>query len=93
VGVEQIMAVVEQKWGRKWQEFAERHGDWGRDLAAHLARKRSGLTLKEIGEALGGLECKTVGKAVQRFEASLVHDQPKRKVANECLSKLSLVET
>jgi hypothetical protein len=37
----------------------------------HHARKRSGLTLRQIGETLGGLEYKTVGKAVQRFEASL----------------------
>ncbi len=59
----------------------------------HHARKRSGLTLRQIGEALGGLEYKTVGKAVQRFEASLSDDRQKRRAASSSLRKLSLVET
>jgi hypothetical protein len=41
----------------------------------HHAHKCSGLTLRQIGEALSGLEYKTVGKAVQRFEASLSDDR------------------
>jgi putative transposase len=93
VGVEQIVALVEKKWGAKWRDFAERHGDWGRDLALYLARKRSGLTLAQIGEALGGLDYKTVGKAVQRFETTLNQDRTRRKVADECLAELSYVET
>jgi hypothetical protein len=59
----------------------------------HRARKCSGLTLRQIGEALGSLKYKTVGKAVQRFEASLSDDWQKRRAAGSSLRKLSIVET
>jgi len=39
-----------------------------------------------------GLEYKTVGKAVQRFEASLSNDRQKRRAASSSLRKLLLVE-
>jgi chromosomal replication initiation ATPase DnaA len=59
----------------------------------YLARKRSGLTLKEIGHELGIREYKTVSRAVQRFEASLPGDRSKRRMVKECLYELSQVET
>jgi hypothetical protein len=59
----------------------------------YLARKRSGLPLRQIGEALGIEQYKTVGKAVQRFERSLAAEASKRRAARDCLEQLSLVET
>jgi hypothetical protein len=73
-------------------------------LVLYLARQRSGLTLRQIGEALGGkeggpfggsqgrLEYKKAGKAVQRFEANLRDDRAKRLMVQECLHELSLVD-
>ncbi len=92
VRISTIVKLVEEERGEAWADFANRHGDWGRDLVIYLARKRTGLTLKEIGEALGGLEYKTTGKAVQRFEASLASNGEKRKLARSLLDQLSLVE-
>jgi chromosomal replication initiation ATPase DnaA len=65
----EVVKVVERKRGEAWAEFSNRHGDWGRELVLYLARRRSGLTLGEIGLALGIKEYKTVGRAVQRFAA------------------------
>ena len=93
VTVAQVRSVVEQQRGERWAEFSHRHGDWGRELVLYLARQRSGLPLREIGAALGIGEYKTVGKAVQRFDASLARDAAKRKLVKECLNQLSLVET
>ena len=59
----------------------------------YLARQRSGLTLREIGDALGIAEYKTVGKAVQRFTAAIPSDGSKRRLVKGCLNELSLVET
>ena len=42
---------------------------------------------------LGIREYKTVGRAVQRFAATLSHDQAKRRLVKEYLDELSLVET
>jgi len=58
----------------------------------YLAMKRTGLTLAEIGKALGGLEYKPTGKAVQRFEASLATRPERRKLARSVLDQLSLVD-
>jgi putative transposase len=93
VTVDQVVRVVERKRGESWAAFANRHGDWGRELVLCLARRRSGLTLRGIGSALGIVDYKTVGKAVQRFEASLPKDLAKRRMVKECLNELSLVET
>ena len=62
-------------------------------MVLYLARQRTGLTLKEIGTALGIGEYKTVGKAAQRFTAALSADREKLRLAKECLIDLSLVET
>lgn len=93
VSLETIIATVEQERGARWEEFAERHGDWGRDLALYLARKRSGLTLEQIGAGMGGLPYKAVGKAVQRFAACVATDREKRVAVESCMKQLSKVET
>jgi len=54
-------------------------------LVLYLARQRTGLTLKEIGAALGIDEYKDVGKAVQRFTGALHQDIAKRRLTAECL--------
>jgi putative transposase len=88
-----VVKVVERKRGETWTEFSNRHGDWGRELVLYLARRRSGLTLGEIGMALGIKEYKTVGRAVQRFAADMSRDRAKRRLVKECLVEMSLVET
>jgi putative transposase len=93
VDIETIIKLVERNRGEKWIDFSRKHGDWGRELVLYLARKLSGLTLRQIGEKLGGLDYKTTGKAVQRFESSLANDAAKRKMVKECLNELSFVET
>jgi REP element-mobilizing transposase RayT len=93
VSVEAVKKLVENKRGEEWEAFADRHGDWGRELVLYLARRRSGLTLQEIGDVLGIGEYKTVGKAVQRFQKALAVDVAKRRMVKECLADMSLVET
>ena len=82
-----------KKRGEQWHAFEKRHGDLGRDAVFCLARKRSGLTLAEICRRLGRVEYKTVGKAVQRFEGSLLSDRARRRFVQQCLDELSLVKT
>lgn len=89
----QIVSVVEKEIGEKWNRFFNRHGDKGRDMVLYLARKRSGLTLREIGECAGGLEYKTVGKAIERFGRWIKTDSNLTKSLVKCLRQLSNVET
>ena len=92
VPVEVIVKVVEKHVGEPWGAFADRHGDWGRDLALYLARMKSGLTLRCIGEIAGGMDYKSVSKAIGRFKASLDHVPARRRLVRQCLNDLSNVE-
>ncbi|OGV61757.1 MAG: hypothetical protein A2283_23820 [Lentisphaerae bacterium RIFOXYA12_FULL_48_11] len=93
VEIGSIIKLVEKKRGVEWANFSQKYGDLGRDLVLYLARKRSGLTLRQIGDELGGMDYKAVGKAVQRFELSLSDDAARRRLAEECMNELSIVET
>lgn len=93
VSFDRIVAVVEDIRGMKWEQFCDKHGDYGRDLVLYLARQRSGMTLKEIGECAGGLDYKAIGKATERFYHRLKTDTVLNAQANKCLRQMSLVET
>ncbi|MEI6789502.1 MAG: transposase [bacterium] len=93
VSPDAVVKVVEQKRGEAWPVFADRHGDWGRELVLYLARRRCGLTLSEIGQFFGIAEYKAVSSAVKRFEAAIEKDVAKRRMVKECLLKMEKVET
>ena len=68
VNFERIKKTVERLKGEPWEEFRDRHGDWGRDLGLYLARKHGGMKLKELGESVGGMDYASVSATVKRFE-------------------------
>ena len=67
----QVVALVAAVRGEEWSRFRDRYGDWGRDAVMWLARKRSGMKLQEVGTAVGGIDYRSVGTAVRRFEARM----------------------
>jgi REP element-mobilizing transposase RayT len=69
-----VIAAVEKVKGESWSNFAGRYGDRGRDLAIHIARQRSGLTLKEIGEYVG-MKVKAVSQCESRICKRLEDDK------------------
>jgi hypothetical protein len=50
------------------EEMTKRYGDWGRDLALWIDRRRGGLTLRELGERVGGLDYSAVSEAGRTYE-------------------------
>lgn len=63
-----VVKVVERIKGESWGDFANRYGDWGRDLALWIARRRGGMTLKELGHCAGGMDYSAVSEAIRTFE-------------------------
>lgn len=63
----QIVEVVDRLKGERWEEYMERHGDWGRELAMYLGRRWGRMKLREIGRAVGGADYAAVSAAVVRF--------------------------
>jgi len=68
VKIEVVIRKVEQAKRERWEDFRDRHGDWGRDLVLWLARWTTGMTLSQIGKQVGGLDYAAVGMAIRRFE-------------------------
>jgi hypothetical protein len=71
---EQIVAALERVKGESWNQFAERHGDWGRDAALWLGQCAGRLRLAELGRLVGGLDYAVVSKAIARFERRMQTD-------------------
>ena len=70
----EVVKAVSQVKREKWDDFVNRYGDWGRDLAIYVARQRCGLTLREIG-GYTGLRDKAVSFAASRIGKRLEGDQ------------------
>jgi len=70
----EVIGRLEKLKGENWEAFRDRHGDWGRDLVLYLGREDCGLKLRELGEAVGGIDYVSVGSAVKRFERHLAKD-------------------
>ena len=71
----EVVRAVEAVKGEPWAAFADRQGDWGRDLALHVGRMRCGLTLKELGHHAGGMGIQAVSKACGRMGDRLKTDK------------------
>jgi hypothetical protein len=70
-----VMRAVAKVKGEAWAAFADRHGDWGRDLALRVARQCTGMTLSALGRAVGGLDYGAVSTAVRRMDARIQRER------------------
>jgi REP element-mobilizing transposase RayT len=66
-GWKEAVRAVEQLKGEKWEQFRDRYGDWGRDVALYLARHCCGMKLRQLTELAGGLDYGSVSNTVQRL--------------------------
>lgn len=86
-----VVGVVERIKREGWNQFSNRHGDWGRDLVLFLARHYCGMTLKQLGERAGVMDSWTVSKAILRFQERLKEDPQLTKFLAQAQSELSKV--
>jgi len=63
-----VVRAVERVKRESWEEFRDRYGDRGRDLALWVGRRHGGLTLRELGEAVGGMDDSAVSEAIRHFQ-------------------------
>ena len=67
----EIAEAVENEKGAAWEEFRNRYGDWGKGHVYWFARQLCGMTLKEIGQASGGVDYAAVSDVLRRYERAL----------------------
>ncbi len=85
---EDVIKAVEHVKGELWDDFVNRHGDWGRDMALYVGRLRCGLTLKELG-AYTGMKTPAVCQSTLRVKRRLEKDE---KLKNELAGVLALLD-
>jgi len=67
--------AVERVKGEKWLDFCDRYGDWGRDMALYIGRRRCGMKLKELGAAAGMSNYYAVAQALKRMSRLIKEDK------------------
>jgi putative transposase len=78
-----ITALEQAHGGEKWDQFSQRHGDWGRDAALWFGRRQGRLPLARLGELAGGMDYAAVSVAVRRFERRIAQDPKLRRTLEE----------
>jgi putative transposase len=81
----EVVRAVEEARGESWNEFACRHGDPGLALALYVGRRCTGMTLRTLGEAAGGMDYTAVSMAIKRFEQRLPAERKLRHLAQRLL--------
>jgi REP element-mobilizing transposase RayT len=87
-----IVEAVEGVRGQPWGVFGNCRGDWARPLVLWAARRYGGMTLAEIGKAVGGMDYAAVSMAIKRFEQRAAADPQIRRWRDQVESVLN-VET
>lgn len=87
-----IVSALEKVKGEAWSEFSGRHGDWGRDAALWLGRKRGRYTLGELGKLAGGMDYAAVGQAVSRLDKRLAKPGELRRNLAKVEKQMSNIE-
>jgi putative transposase len=72
VDLEAVVRAVERETGEPVNRG--KRGGLGRDLALKLARDLCGLTLRELGKRMGGLDYVSVHMAIRRLEEKMKND-------------------
>jgi len=87
-----VQKAVERVKGERWVDFRDRHGDWGRDLALYIARRRCGMTLTALAEESGMGNYYGVAQSIRRISQRLAKEAALRK-ALEAVVKCINIQT
>ncbi len=91
VSWEEVVQAGEKIRRSRWEDWADRPGDWGRDGAMHVAVRYGGLRLTEVVRAVEGLRYQAAAQAVKRFSATLGQDAARQKFVSQLRRHLSLI--
>ena len=83
--MEEIIRAVGKVCGSEWAEICSRRGHQGKVLAMWAARNYGGVTLRGVGEAMGGMDYMAVSMRLKRYEGMLKRDAEARKMKTELM--------
>jgi REP element-mobilizing transposase RayT len=68
VSFEALVSIIERLRDEDFKTFMARRGDWAKPLLLWALRRYSGMTLGEVGGAVGGMDYTAVAMAIKRFD-------------------------
>jgi putative transposase len=86
----QVRAAVEQVKEDRWRDFCDRHGDWGRDMAFYIARRRCGITLRKLGDEAGVDNYYAVAQSIRRISKRLKKEQHLQKTLQSVINCIKI---
>lgn len=88
VKFEDVVKAVEEVRAKKYKDFTEIRNDWGKPLVLLIARLYCGMTLKEIGDAAGGMDYAAVGMQIKRFKKKVEKSRDLLMIINKVKTKV-----
>ena len=89
----QMVKYVEDIRGVAYDEIIGSRGDWGKPLIMWGARNYCGLTLREIGESIGGMDYGAVTMSIRRFEKRVDKERALKSAVKVLSDKVLNVKT
>jgi putative transposase len=89
-GWEEVARAAEKIKGEKWDRWAERHGDWGRDGAMYFAVRHGGLRLAEVVRQ-AGMKYQAAAQAVKRFGQEMAEDAERKRFVSKLKDEVSTI--
>ena len=90
IGFDQVVEAVEGYRGEPRTDWLDRHGDWGKWMVLRVARAHTGMTLAQLGEAIGGKDYAAVSVGLKTFDAKLRKDRRLKKAHQAIVENLNL---
>jgi REP element-mobilizing transposase RayT len=90
VDFEDVVAAVEEARGEDRGEWLHRHGDRGKWMVLWLARRYCGLTHRELGARMGGMDYAAVCVGLGRFEKRMARDGALREERSRAVQMLDV---
>lgn len=92
VNMAEIISGVEAVCGIPWSEISLQRGHQGKALAMWTARTYGGMTLKQIGMEMGGMDYVAVAMRIRRYEQHLKTDREARHTKNDLVKLIGREE-
>jgi len=80
VAFPEVVRAVEDVRGESSSAWLGRHGDWGKWLVLKVARECTGMTLRELGTSIGGMDYAAVCMGLRRFDQRLKQKRTNREM-------------
>jgi hypothetical protein len=90
MGWEDVVRAAERIRGEKWDRWAQRHGDWGRDGAMYFAVRHCGLRLAEVARQVG-MKYQAAVQGVKRFGQEMADDAERKRFVSKLKHEMSTI--